>query len=340
MGVQKEIMRKKVAINGFGRIGRLVCRALINDPNFEIVLINDLGSPECLAYLLKYDSIHGMINNKIIAHEDFLTIDDKRIQIFAKSDPIDIPYSEFPVDFVVEATGIFTTLESANRHRSAGAKQVVISAPSDAKMFVMGVNHKEYDPHEHRIVSCASCTTNCLAPLAMVLHDHFTIIEALMTTVHAVTATQKVQDSLSKKDRRGGRAILDNIIPSTTGAAKAVGKIIPSLEGKLTGMALRVPVSNVSVVDLTVRLEKSTSLKEIAKVMKDASLSSLHGILGVTDDPVVSSDFKGCALSSIVDIGASIELNGNFFKLVSWYDNEWGYANRVCDMMRYIASTL
>ena len=333
-------MKKKVAINGFGRIGRLVCRALLDDPDFEIVLINDLGSPECLAYLLKYDSIHGMVQKHIHADDHFIYIDDKRIHVFSKTDPKDIPYSEIPVDFVIEATGIFTTLEGANRHRTAGAKRVVISAPSDAKMFVMGVNHKEYNPTEHMVVSCASCTTNCLAPIAKVLHDNFKIIEGLMTTIHAVTATQKAQDSLSKKDRRGGRAILDNIIPSTTGAAKAVGKIIPSLEGKLTGMAFRVPVSDVSVVDLTVRLEKSTSLKEIANVMQEASRTSLKGILGVTDDPVVSTDFKGCILSSVLDVSASIELNGNFFKLVSWYDNEWGYANRVCDMMRYIASTL
>lgn len=333
-------MKKKVAINGFGRIGRLVFRALMDDPDFEIVLINDLGSPECLAYLLKYDSIHGVIHKNIRADDDFLYIDDTRIQVFAKTDPKEIPYTEIPVDFVVEATGIFTSLEGANRHRAAGAKRVVISAPSDAKMFVMGVNHEEYDPAEHMVVSCASCTTNCLAPVAKVLHDNFGIQEGLMTTVHAVTATQKTQDSLSRKDRRGGRAILDNIIPSSTGAAKAVGKVIPSLEGKLTGMAFRVPVSDVSVVDLTVRLEKSTSLEEIAKVMTEASHGSLKGILGVTDDPVVSTDFKGCISSSVLDVGASIELNGNFFKLVSWYDNEWGYANRVCDMMRYIASTL
>ena len=333
-------MKKKVAINGFGRIGRLVFRVLMDDPDFEIVLINDLGSPECLAYLLKYDSIHGVIHKNIRADDDFLYVDDTRIQVFAKKDPKEIPYSEMPVDFVVEATGIFTSLEGANRHRAAGAKRVVISAPSDAKMFVMGVNHEEYDPAEHMVVSCASCTTNCLAPVAKVLQDNFGIQEGLMTTVHAVTATQKTQDSLSRKDRRGGRAILDNIIPSSTGAAKAVGKVIPSLEGKLTGMAFRVPVNDVSVVDLTVRLEKSTSLEEIAKVMTEASHGSLKGILGVTDDPVVSTDFKGCISSSVLDVGASIELNGNFFKLVSWYDNEWGYANRVCDMMRYIASTL
>ena len=333
-------MKKKVAISGFGRIGRLVCRALLEDPNYEIVLINDLGTPECLAYLLKYDTIHGALHKKIHAEDHFLCIDEKKIPVFAKADPKELPYFDIPVDFVIEATGIYTTLEGAKKHLEAGAKRAIITAPSDAKMFVMGVNHREYDPKIDNIVSCASCTTNCLAPLVKVVHDTFTVVEGLMTTVHAVTATQKVQDSLSKKDRRGGRAILDNIIPSSTGAAKAVGKIIPSLDGKLTGMAFRVPVNDVSVVDLTVRVEKSTSLEEIVRVMKAHSLGSLKGILGVTDDPVVSTDFKGCILSSILDVGASIELNGNFFKLVAWYDNEWGYANRVCDLMRYIASTI
>ena len=333
-------MKIKVAINGFGRIGRLVFRVLMDDPSIEIVLINDLADPKSLAYLLKYDTIHGVIHKNIRADDDFIFIDERRIQVFNKKDPKDIPYSEMPVDFVIEATGIFKTLEGANRHRAAGAKRVIITAPSDAKMFVMGVNHEEFDTEDHFVISCASCTTNCLAPLSHVLNEKFGIVEGLMTTVHAITATQKTQDSVSGKDFRGGRGIMNNIIPSSTGAAKAVGKVIPALEGKLTGMAFRVPVDDVSVVDLTVRLEKSTSLSEISEVLKEASHDYLEGILGVTDDPVVSSDFKGCVLSSIYDEKASIELNEKFFKLVAWYDNEWGYANRVCDMMRYMASTL
>jgi len=333
-------MVQTVAINGFGRIGRLVFRALMDDPRYKVVLINDLADPKSLAYLLKYDSIHGTIRKNIKADDDFLYLENHPISVFAKKDPKDIPYKEIPVDFVIEATGVFSSLDAANRHITAGAKRVIITAPSDAKMFVMGVNHKEFDPKEHLAVSLASCTTNCLAPLAHVLHSHFGIIEALMTTVHAVTASQKTQDSVSRKDFRGGRGIINNIIPSGTGAAKAVGQVIPELDGKMTGMAFRVPVDDVSVVDLTVRLKKSTTLKEINQAMHDASKGYLKGILGVTDDPVVSSDFKGCTLSSIYDESASIELNGNFFKLVSWYDNEWGYANRVCDMMHYIASQL
>jgi glyceraldehyde 3-phosphate dehydrogenase len=333
-------MVQTVAINGFGRIGRLVFRALMDDPRYKIALINDLADPKSLAYLLKYDSIHGIINKNIKADDDFIYIENKPIHVFAKKDPKDIPYQEIPVDFVIEATGVFSSLEEANRHIAAGAERVIITAPSDAKMFVMGVNHEEFDAKEHLVVSCASCTTNCLAPLSHVLHSHFGIIEALMTTVHAVTASQKTQDSVSRKDFRGGRGIINNIIPSGTGAAKAVGKVIPQLDGKMTGMAFRVPVDDVSVVDLTVRLKKTTTLKEINQAMRKASAGYLKGILGVTDDPVVSSDFKGCTLSSIYDESASIELNGNFFKLVSWYDNEWGYANRVCDMMHYIASQL
>ncbi|MCH9617009.1 MAG: Glyceraldehyde-3-phosphate dehydrogenase 1 [Chlamydiia bacterium] len=333
-------MVKKVAINGFGRIGRLVFRALMSDPDYSVALINDLASPESLAYLLKYDSIHGVIHQDIRADDDFLYVDGDRIQVFSKDDPKDIPYTEIPVDFVVESTGFYTTLEGASRHLAAGAKRVIVTAPSDCKMFVMGVNHHEFNPHEDAVVSCASCTTNCLAPIAKVLNDNFGIEEGLMTTVHAVTAAQKVQDGPSRKDFRGGRGIINNIIPSSTGAAKAVGKVVPELAGKLTGMAFRVPVDDVSVVDLTVRLKQSTSLKDIGIAMKRASDADLKGILGVTDDPVVSTDFKGCILSSIYDEGASIELNGNFFKLVSWYDNEWGYANRVCDMMRYIASVI
>jgi glyceraldehyde 3-phosphate dehydrogenase len=331
-------MVQRVAINGFGRIGRLVFRALFDDPNFSVVLINDLGELHNLAYLLKYDSIHGNWNKDISIKDNFLYVDGKSVAIYSKKDPKQIPYREISVDFVIESTGIFTSEEKARGHVEAGAKRVIITAPSDAKMFVMGVNEWEYKPYEHFVVSCASCTTNCLAPLAKVLHDNFEIIEGLMTTVHAVTATQKTQDGFSLKDLRGGRTVLDNIIPSTTGAAKAVGKVIPSLEGKLTGMAFRVPVRNVSVVDLTVKLKQKTSLSEITKALKQASVSSMKGILGTTDEPVVSADFIGSSLSSIFDENASIELNPNFFKLISWYDNEWGYANRVCNTMQYMAS--
>ena len=333
-------MVKKVAINGFGRIGRLVFRALMADPEFQVVLINDLETPASLAYLLKYDSVHGVIHKDIRADDDFLYIDRDRVQVFAKKDPKELPYREISVDFVVESTGLFTNVEGASRHIAAGAKRVIISAPSDAKMYVYGVNHKELDPSSEKVVSCASCTTNCLAPVAKVLHETFGIEEGLMTTVHAVTAAQKVQDGGSRKDFRGGRGILNNIIPSSTGAAKAVGKVIPELAGKLTGMAFRVPVDDVSVVDLTVKLQKGTSLEEITRALQEASEGDLRGVLGVTNDPVVSTDFKGCILSSIYDQGASIELNEKFFKLVSWYDNEWGYANRVCDMMRYITTIM
>lgn len=333
-------MVKKVAINGFGRIGRLVFRALMDDPDFQVVCINDLETPESLAYLLKYDSIHGVIHKDIRGDDDFIYVDGDRIQVFSKKDPKEIPYSEIPVDFVIESTGLFTTVEGASRHIAAGAKRVIISAPSDAKMFVYGVNHKELSLDSDKVISCASCTTNCLAPIAKVLQETFGIEEGLMTTVHAVTAAQKVQDGGSRKDFRGGRGIINNIIPSSTGAAKAVGKVIPELAGKLTGMAFRVPVDDVSVVDLTVKLQKKTSLKEITNALQKASEGELKGVLGVTNDPVVSTDFKGCILSSIYDQGASIELNDTFFKLVSWYDNEWGYANRVCDMMRYITTIM
>lgn len=331
-------MTYKVAINGFGRIGRLVFRALLKNPDFSVEMINDLADPKSLVYLLKYDSIHGVIDNKLEADEHCIYVDEKPIKVFSKRDPKDIPYEKNPVDFVVEATGLYTKEEAANRHIEAGAKQVIISAPSDAKMFVMGVNQQEFDPIKHKVLSCASCTTNCLAPIAKVVHDHFEIEEGLMTTVHAVTATQRTQDGCCRKDFRGGRGILNNIIPSSTGAAKAVGKIIPQLDGKLTGMAFRVPVNDVSVVDLTVKVKKTTSLENITQALQQASENTMKGILGVTDDPVVSTDFIGCSLSSIYDVNASIELNGNFFKLVSWYDNEWGYANRVCDMMQHVVS--
>lgn len=331
-------MTIRIAINGFGRIGRCVFRHAIKDPRIEIVFINDLVAPEVMAYLLKYDSLHGVLPQKIHANAEYIYVDDKAYRIFAKKDPGQLPYKEHPVDFVVESTGFFTTMDSAKVHRDAGASRVVITAPSDAPMFVMGVNQHHYDPKIHTIVSNASCTTNCLAPLAKVLHEKFYIIEGLMTTVHATTASQTTVDVARPRDMRGSRSAMVNVIPSTTGAAKAVGKVIPDLAGKLTGMAFRVPVTNVSVVDLTVRVEKKTNLKEINQAMREASEGELKGILGYTEDPVVSTDFNGCELSSIYDATAGIELNSQFFKVVSWYDNEIGYSKRVLDFICYGAS--
>ena len=331
---------KSVAINGLGRIGRLILRSLISDSNYSVELINDLVNPEAIAYALKYDTIHGSLSNDITWDENFLYIDGKRIQVFSKKDPKDLPYTEIPIDYVIEASGRFTSIEDASRHIAAGARRVIITAPSDAKMFVVGVNHHEFSPKDHKVISCASCTTNCLAPIVKVLNTEFTIIEGLMTTVHAVTATQKTQDSYSMKDKRSGRGILNNIIPASTGAAKAVGSIIPELNGKLTGMAFRVPTQNVSVIDLVVKLEKPTTLLEIEELLTKASLNEMKGILGVTKELVVSADFNGCKLSSIYDVNASMALNDTFYKIVSWYDNEWGYANRVCDMMRYMTTKI
>lgn len=326
----------KVAINGFGRIGRLVFRSLFKKSNVDITLINDLAHPKNLAYLLKYDSIHGTFPVNVSADDNYLYVGDNKIRVTSEREPEALPYRDLHTDIVVESTGLFRNPKDANKHILAGAKKVVISAPSDAPMFVMGVNHEKYNPDTDHIISCASCTTNCLAPLVQVLHENFEVIEGLMTTVHAVTATQKTQDSASNKDYRGGRGIINNIIPSSTGAAKAVGKVIPDLDGKLTGMALRVPTDDVSIVDLTVKTKKSTSLKEITDKLVEASKSKMKGILGVTEDLIVSSDIKGCSLSSLFDVNASIELNSNFFKLLSWYDNEWGYANRVCEMIDYM----
>lgn len=331
-------MTIRIAINGFGRIGRCVFRHAINDPRFDVVFINDLVAPEAMAYLLKYDSVHGTLPQKIHADQDHIIVDGKKYRLFAKKDPAALPYGEYPVHFVIESTGFFTTKESAKLHMNAGASRVLITAPSDAPMFVMGVNQHHYDPNVHTIVSNASCTTNCLAPLAKVLHENFHIIEGLMTTVHATTASQVTVDVARPRDLRGSRSAMVNVIPSTTGAAKAVGKVIPELAGKLTGMAFRVPVTNVSVVDLTVRLEKKTSLEEINQAMREASEGKLKGILGYTEDPVVSTDFNGCELSSIYDATAGIELNPHFFKVVSWYDNEIGYAKRVLDNIRYMVS--
>ncbi|MBW4421037.1 MAG: type I glyceraldehyde-3-phosphate dehydrogenase [Myxacorys californica WJT36-NPBG1] len=331
----------KVGINGFGRIGRLVFRAGLANPNIEFVGINDLVPPDNLAYLLKYDSTHGIYKGKVEAKADGIVVDDKFIPCMAIRNPAELPWDQLGADYVVEATGFFTDFEGASNHVKAGAKRVVISAPTKdpehVKTLLMGVNHHEFDPDTHTIVSNASCTTNCLAPIAKVLNDNFGLSEGLMTTVHAMTATQPTVDGPSKKDWRGGRGASQNIIPAATGAAKAVTLVLPELKGRLTGMAFRVPTPDVSVVDLTFKTEKATSYKDICAAMKEASESSLKGVLGYTEDEVVSTDFQGDLHSSIFDAGAGMELNSNFFKVVSWYDNEWGYSNRVIDLMMTIA---
>ena len=331
-------MAINISINGFGRIGRLVFRSAINDDNFNVVSINDLLDINHLAYLLKYDSVHGTFDGSIEVTDDKLIVNGKSVKITSERDPSKIDLLGMKIDLVAECTGIFTSIESASSHIKAGAKKVVISAPSpDAPMFVMGVNHLNVKSSD-LIVSNASCTTNCLAPIAKVLNDNYLIEEGLMTTVHAATATQFTVDGPSKKDYRGGRSSLLNIIPSSTGAAKAVGKVIPSLDGKLTGMAFRIPTANVSVVDLTVRLKKQTSYSEIKKVMLEASKNDLSGILGYCDEPVVSQDFIGDKRTSIFDANAGMELNSNFFKIISWYDNECGYSNKLLDLSKYIYS--
>ena len=331
-------MAINIGINGFGRIGRLVFRSAVNNDSFNVTCINDLLDINHLAYLLKYDSVHGTFDGSIEVSEDKLIVNGKPIQITAERDPSNIDWSGMNTDIVAECTGIFTSIETASAHLNSGAKKVVISAPSaDAPMFVMGVNHLDVRPQD-LIVSNASCTTNCLAPIAKVLNDNFGIEEGLMTTVHAATATQFTVDGPSKKDFRGGRSSLLNIIPSSTGAAKAVTKVIPSLEGKLTGMAFRIPTANVSVVDLTVRLSKKTSYEEIKKQMLDASQKDLNGILGYCDDLVVSQDFIGDKRTSIFDANAGMELNSNFFKIISWYDNECGYSNKLLDLSKHIFS--
>ena len=328
----------KIGINGFGRIGRLAFRAISKRANVEVVGINDLQDVEYIAYLLKYDSVHGTFPLDVKAENGHRVVDGKTIRITAEKDPNNLKCNEVGADVELECTGIFTTLEKAQAHLNAGAKKVVISAPSaDAPMFVMGVNHKSVKPTD-TIVSNASCTTNCLAPIAKVINDNFGIDEALMTTVHATTATQLTVDGPSKKDWRGGRSALINIIPSSTGAAKAVGKVIPELSGKLTGMAFRVPTADVSVVDLTVKTKKATSLKEINEAMKKASEGELKNILAYTDELVVSQDFVGCTNTSIYDAKAGIELNDHFFKVVSWYDNESGYSNKLVDLAQHVAS--
>jgi len=327
----------KIGINGFGRIGRLVFRATVKRPDVEVVAINDLLELDHLAYLLKYDSVHGHFDGTVEISGNDLVVNGKKVRITAEKDPANLKWDAVGADIVAECTGIFTTLDTAQKHIDGGAKKVVISAPSkDAPMFVMGVNHKTVKASD-TIVSNASCTTNCLAPLAKVLNDHFGIEEALMTTVHATTATQLTVDGPSRKDFRGGRSALLNIIPASTGAAVAVTKVIPELKGKLTGMAFRVPTADVSVVDLTVRLKKETSYEEIKKVFKAASEGELKGILGYTEEDVVSQDFIGDARTSIFDAGAGIELNSRFFKVVSWYDNEAGYSNKLVDLAEYIS---
>ena len=344
-------MALKVAINGFGRIGRLVFRALVEQgalgTEFDIVAVNDLVPADNLAYLVKYDSTQGKFNGTVsskksaatVAEDDVLTVNGKDIKVLACRD--NWPWKDLGIDVVIESTGLFTSDEKAGLHIKAGAKKVIISAPASGdgvKTLVMGVNEKEYDAAKHAIVSNASCTTNCLAPLVKaVLDAGFGLTEGLMTTVHSYTATQKTVDGPSKKDWKGGRTAATNIIPSTTGAAKAVGLVLPQVKGKLTGMAFRVPTPTVSVVDLTFKTEKATSLKEINAAIKAASQGSLKGYLAYTDEEVVSSDFIHDKSSSIYDAGSSIELNPHFFKLVSWYDNEWGYSNRVIDLLRYMA---
>jgi len=332
-------MAVKIGINGFGRIGRLALRAAINNPDVKIVGINDpFIDLDYMKYMIQYDTIHGRFDGTIEIKDGKLVVNGNAICVYDCKDPAEIPWTECGAEYIIESTGLFTTMDKASAHLKAGAKKVVISAPSkDAPMFVMGVNQNTYTS-DMDIVSNASCTTNCLAPLAKVIHDNFGIVEGLMTTVHATTATQKTVDGPSKKDWRGGRAASGNIIPSSTGAAKAVGKVIPELNGKLTGMAFRVPTLDVSVVDLTCRLEKAASYDEICKVIKDASENELKGILGYTEDAVVSSDFITDSRTSIFDAKAGISLNPNFVKLVSWYDNEWGYSNRVVDLVKLVAS--
>ena len=327
----------KVGINGFGRIGRLVFRAAQKRDDIQIVGINDLLDVDYIAYMLKYDSVHGKFDGTIEVKDGQLVVNGKTIRVTAERNPADLKWGDIEAEYVVESTGLFLSKDKAQGHIDAGAKYVVMSAPSkdDTPMFVVGVNQDKYVKGE-QFVSNASCTTNCLAPIAKVLNDNFGILEGLMTTVHAVTATQKTVDGPSAKDWRGGRAASGNIIPSSTGAAKAVGKVIPELNGKLTGMSLRVPTLNVSVVDLTVRLEKEASYEEICNAMKEASEGELTGILGYTNEDVVSSDFIGDSRTSIFDEKAGIQLSPNFVKVVSWYDNEWGYSNKVLELVAHM----
>ena len=327
----------KIGINGFGRIGRLVFRSAVKRENIQIVAVNDLLDVDYLAYLLKYDSVHGRFDGEVIVKDGNLFVNGKEIRVTAERNPEDLKWNDVGADYVIECTGFFTDKNKAALHLKAGAKKVLISAPSkDANMYVMGVNHKDITMDE-TIISNASCTTNCLAPLTKVINDNFGLKEGLMTTVHAATSTQNTVDGPNKKWRRG-RSVVNNIIPTTTGAAKAVIKVIPELKGRLTGMAVRVPVADVSLVDLTFRTEKSTSLKEILATFKEASQGELKGILGYTEDAVVSQDFVSETRTSVVDAGACLELNENFFKVISWYDNEFGYATKIVDLLEYSAS--
>jgi glyceraldehyde 3-phosphate dehydrogenase len=331
-------MTIRVGINGFGRIGRMVFRAAQNFDDIEVVGINDLLDPEYLAYMLKYDSVHGRFKGDVGVDGGTLVVNGSKIRLTAERDPAELKWGDLNVDVVVESTGLFLTKETAQKHIDAGARKVIMSAPSkdDTPMFVFGVNDKKYAGEA--IISNASCTTNCLAPVAKVINDRFGLKRGLMTTVHAATATQKTVDGPSMKDWRGGRGILENIIPSSTGAAKAVGVVLPELNGKLTGMAFRVPTSDVSVIDLTVELENNASYEEICAAMKEASEGAMKGVLAYTEEKVVSTDFRGEACTSIFDAGAGIALDGSFVKLVSWYDNEWGYSCKVLDMARVVAA--
>lgn len=332
-------MSVKIGINGFGRIGNLAFQAALKKKEVEVVAINDpFITADYMAYMVKYDTVHGKFEGEVTSKENTLVVNGKEIKVYNEMDPSNIPWGNVGVDYVLECSGVFTTMEKAEAHLKGGAKKVIISAPSkDAPMFVMGVNNTSYDPSMN-IVSNASCTTNCLAPLAKVINDNFGIVDGLMTTVHSTTATQKTVDGASKKDWRGGRAAAANIIPSSTGAAKAVGKVIPELNGKLTGMAFRVPTVDVSVVDLTCNLAKPTTMEEICKAMKKASENEFKGIIEYTEDAVVSSDFINDEHTSIFDATAGIQLTDTFVKLVAWYDNEWGYSNKLVDLAVYIAS--
>lgn len=329
----------KIGINGFGRIGRLVFRAALKNKNIQVVGINDLIDTNYMSYMLKYDTTHGRFDGSVSVNGNNLEVNGKNIRVTNEKDPSKLNWSEVEAEYVIESTGLFLTKDSAKGHIKSGAKKVIMSAPSkdDTPMFVMGVNNKHYTS-DMNFVSNASCTTNCLAPLAKVLHDNFGIVSGLMTTVHATTASQKIVDGPSIKDWRGGRAALTNIIPSSTGAAKAVGKVIPELDGRLTGMAFRVPIIDVSVVDLTVNLNSSTNYEDICLAMKNASETDLKGIMGYTEEDVVSTDFIGDSRTSIFDAGAGIMLNDKFVKVVSWYDNEWGYSSKVVELIQHMNS--
>tara|TARA_B100001146_G_scaffold52062_1_gene45457 strand:+ start:2476 stop:3486 length:1011 start_codon:yes stop_codon:yes gene_type:complete len=329
----------KIGINGFGRIGRLVFRAASKNKNIQVVGINDLIDTNYMSYMLKYDTTHGRFDGSVSVNGNNLEVNGKKIRVTNEKDPSKLNWSEIEAEYIIESTGLFLTKDSAKGHIKSGAKKVIMSAPSkdDTPMFVMGVNNKQYTS-DMNFVSNASCTTNCLAPLAKVLHDNFGIVSGLMTTVHATTASQKIVDGPSIKDWRGGRAAFANIIPSSTGAAKAVGKVIPELDGKLTGMAFRIPIIDVSVIDLTVNLKSSTNYEEICLAMKNASENDLKGIMGYTKEDVVSTDFIGDSRTSIFDAGAGIMLNNKFVKVVSWYDNEWGYSSKVVELIQHMNS--